>query len=102
MAEFVTVARVGDVSEGEARRVEVGGRAIALYHIDGGYFATDDTCTHAQASLSDGEITGHVVHCPLHGARFDLRTGKVLSPPAFKALRAYEVRIAGEDIQIRF
>lgn len=101
MAGFVTVARREEIPEGEAHRVVAGGRAIALYNVGGELFATDDTCTHAQASLSDGELEGHAIRCPLHGARFDVRTGRVLSPPAFKPERTYEVRTEGEDVQIK-
>ena len=64
------------------KKIEFDGKAIALFKIDGNYFATDDTCTHEKASISDGEIDGDIVTCPHHGARFDIKTGQALSLPA--------------------
>jgi len=101
LSEFVGVARLEEVPPGEARRVVVQGRVIAVYNVEGELFATDDTCTHAQASLSEGELEGHVIHCPLHGARFDVRTGRVLSPPAYRPLRRYEVQAVDGEIRIK-
>jgi biphenyl 2,3-dioxygenase ferredoxin subunit len=65
--------------------------AIAVFNVDGTYFALDDTCTHDRASLADGYIDGDVVECPFHLAKFSIRTGQVLSPPAYESVCAYEV-----------
>ena len=69
-----------DAPEGALRRVETGGRAVCLGRVDGGWVAFDDTCTHEECPLSDGELDGAVVVCPCHGSEFDVRTGDVLSP----------------------
>jgi len=98
---WVRAAGRADLTEGEVLGVEVKGRSIALYDSDGGVFATDNICTHAYACLSDGWLDGDVIECPLHAARFDIRTGKVLDPPATEDLKTYPVRVVGEEIQIR-
>ena len=100
MAEFVKVARTDDIEPGRALVVEVKGRQIALFNVDGEYFAIDNMCTHEEASLAEGEVSGHEVACPLHGARFDIRTGEVLCPPAYDDVACYAVRVTGDDIEI--
>jgi nitrite reductase/ring-hydroxylating ferredoxin subunit len=97
---WVRAASRRDLAEGEALGIEVAGRSIALYDVDGTIFATDNICTHAYARLSDGWLDGELIECPLHAARFDVRTGKVLDPPATEDLKTYPVRIVGDEIQI--
>jgi naphthalene 1,2-dioxygenase ferredoxin component len=101
-AGWVRAAGRNDLMEGEVLGVEVAGHSIALYATDDGIFATDNICTHAYACLSDGWLDGEVIECPLHAARFDVRTGKVLDPPATEDLNTYPVRVADDEIQIRF
>ena len=98
---WVRAAARGDLAEGEVLGVEIAGRSIAHYAADDGIFATDNICTHAYACLSDGWLDGEVIECPLHAARFDIRTGKVLDPPATEDLKTYPARVVGEEIQIR-
>jgi naphthalene 1,2-dioxygenase system ferredoxin subunit len=98
---WVRVASRSDLAEGEVLGVDVAGKSIALYDADGRLFATDDICTHAYARLSDGWLDGEVIECPLHAARFDIRTGKVLDPPATEDLKTYPVRLVSEDIEIK-
>src|ERR1700730_16576763 len=98
---WVRAASRGDLAEGEPLGVEVAGGAIALYDIDGNLFATDNSCTHAYARLSDGSLAGELLQCPLHAARFDVRTGKVLDPPATEDLKTYPVRVVDDEIQVK-
>jgi naphthalene 1,2-dioxygenase system ferredoxin subunit len=98
---WVRVAKRGDLAEGEVLGVAAAGKEIALYDADGQIFATDNICTHAYARLSDGWLDGAVIECPLHAARFDIRTGKVLDPPATDDLKTYPVRFIGEDIEVK-
>src|SRR5215469_9064408 len=98
---WVRAAARGDLAEGEVLVVEVEGHSIALYDVDGSIFATDNICTHAYARLSDGWLDGELIECPLHAARFDIRTGKVLDPPATEDLRTYPVRLVGDEIQVK-
>ena len=100
-AGWVRAAARSDLAEGEVIGVEVAGRSIALYDADGNVFATDNICTHAYACLSDGWLDGEVIECPLHAARFDIRSGKVLDPPATEDLKTYPVRIVDGEIQVR-
>ena len=73
--------------------VDVGGQRILVANVDGVFFATDDMCTHEDASLATGSLKGELVKCPLHGSRFSLRTGEPLEDPAEEPLRCYAVRV---------
>ena len=97
---WLEVAKVGDVVEGEPFACEVAGKKIALYLLDGAIFATTNICTHAYALLSDGLIEGEAIECPLHNARFDIRTGKALSSPAEDDLETFPARIDGDVISV--
>ena len=98
--DFVKVAAVSEVSPGDMKVVDVGDDQILLVNVDGEVHACEDICTHAYASLSEGDLDGAEVQCPLHGAIFNVRTGKVLTPPAVEPLRTFEVRVDGDDILI--
>jgi nitrite reductase/ring-hydroxylating ferredoxin subunit len=100
--EFVTVARVGEIADGEARAFDVHGAAVAVCNCRGQFFATSDVCTHAHALLHEGSLdrVRCTIECALHGAEYDLATGEVITPPATEAIETYEVRIAGEEIQV--
>jgi nitrite reductase/ring-hydroxylating ferredoxin subunit len=98
---WVRAAGRRDLAAGEVIGVEVGGQSIAIYDYDGDLFATDNVCTHAYACLSDGWLDGNAIECPLHAARFDIRTGKVLDPPATEDLKTYPVRVSGDEIEVR-
>jgi naphthalene 1,2-dioxygenase system ferredoxin subunit len=98
---WIRAATRSELPPGEVLGVEIAGRSIALYDVDGSIFATDNICTHAYARLSDGWLDGELIECPLHAARFDVRTGKVLDPPATEDLKTYPVRIVDEEIQVK-
>ena len=86
---------------GFLRRVEVEGAAVCLGRTADGWVAFQDTCTHEECSLADGELEGNVVVCPCHASEFDLRTGDVLCPPALEPLPIYEARIEEGELQVR-
>ena len=96
--EFVKVARVDEIAPETALRVEVGDEPIAVFNLDGEFYAICDTCSHEEASLSDGDIFGDVVECPLHGSQFDIRTGKALTLPAVLPVASYDVKVEDGDI----
>ncbi|HLZ21873.1 MAG TPA: non-heme iron oxygenase ferredoxin subunit [Ktedonobacterales bacterium] len=100
MGGFVHVARLDDIAPGELLRVEMEGRLICLANVDGRIYAVDDDCTHISGPLDQGELEGCVLTCPLHFARFDVRTGTVLRGPAREDLPTYRVRVEGEDILV--
>ena len=100
MGTFRKVAEVGDLEVGTARLVEIGGNEIALFNVDGTFYAIDNTCAHMGGPLADGEIEGDVVTCPWHRATYNIRTGEVLGPPAPTGVATYTVRVQGSDIEV--
>lgn len=100
MPEFTTVGNANQIPPGQARLIEVGGKEIAVFNIDGVFHALDNTCTHVGGPLCEGEIAGSEVTCPWHGAVFDITTGNVLGPPAAEAVTRYNVRVENGEIQI--
>ncbi len=97
---FVTVARVGEIPTGGVKIVRLDDQSVAVFHLDDGYYAIDDVCTHDGGPLAEGPIEGNVIECPRHGARFDIRTGEVLCLPATSPVPTYTVRITGDEIQV--
>jgi nitrite reductase (NADH) small subunit len=100
MAGFVKVAKTDEIGPGQGKMIEVGGKKIALFNVEGSFHAIDDTCTHRGGPLSEGSLEGNQVTCPLHGARFDVTTGEVLGPPAPQGVARYNVRVEGSDIEV--
>ena len=100
MGAFIRVARLQDIPPGELLRVEVGGKLVCLANVAGRIFAVDDDCPHIGGALSDGELEGCVLTCPVHMARFDVRDGKVLRGPAREDVPTYAVRVEGDDILV--
>jgi 3-phenylpropionate/trans-cinnamate dioxygenase ferredoxin component len=100
MAEWITVARVGEVEPGRVIVVTAGDRRLALCNVDGDYFCIDDVCTHDGGPLDQGEVFDDQIECPRHGARFDVRTGKALTLPAIFPIKTYPVKVEGKDILI--
>jgi 3-phenylpropionate/trans-cinnamate dioxygenase ferredoxin subunit len=99
---FVTVAKVGEVPEGGRKVVRLEDQAIVIFHLQGAYFALEDVCPHDSGPLAEGAVDGHVIECPRHGARFDVRTGAVVSLPAMAPVPAYAVRVRGDEIQVEW
>ena len=97
---WINAAAVGDVPEGEALAAEAGGVAVCLYNIAGRIYATQDSCTHEEASLAGGYIDGDCIECPLHQAVFHIPTGGVREPPATENLRIFAVRVEHGDVMI--
>lgn len=95
---FVKVARAGAVRAGTLHCVAIDGRRLLLANVDGRFYAADDTCTHEDASLCKGSLRGTYVKCPLHGSRFDLRTGEPAEEPARTPLRLYPVRVHDGEV----
>jgi len=88
------------LQEGKPRQVELGGKKVCVARIGEEVFAVSDLCSHADAALSDGEISGFAIECWLHGAEFDLRTGAALTPPAVAPLETFSVSRNGDSIVI--
>jgi nitrite reductase (NADH) small subunit/3-phenylpropionate/trans-cinnamate dioxygenase ferredoxin subunit len=101
MAEFQTVARVGEIPAGEGRAYRVGSRMVAVFFVDGAYTAINDTCPHMGASLSTGYVEEGGVICPWHAWKFCVKEGTWLdNPRACIKQETYEVRLVGDEIQV--
>ncbi len=98
--EFVTVATTEDIPVGDRIVVELGRHWVGIFNVDGQYYAIEDVCPHDDGPLAEGELVGCVIECPRHGAKFDIRTGEVLAPPALVDVPSYRVRVEGNEIQI--
>jgi len=86
--------------EGKPFAIDVDGVAVCVARVGDEVFAVADTCSHSEASLSEGEITGTKIECWLHGAEFDLRTGQALTPPATESLKSFKVSRNGNQLTI--
>lgn len=103
MSELLKVATVDEVPVNGSKLIEVDGVRIALFNLNGEYYAIEDVCTHDGGPLVEGEIVnGHEVRCPRHGARFDICTGAALSFPAFEPTVAYDVHLQEDDLLIDY
>lgn len=99
---WVEVGGVDDVPPGHAARAEIDDVPVAIFNVDGSFYCLDDTCSHAEASLSDGDldVTRCAIECPLHGSAFDLRTGDPLSLPAVEPVRVHEIDTSDGRIRV--
>ncbi len=100
MSEWVKVAQVGDVPEGTIKVVEVKGQRLAVSNVGGSYFAIQDLCTHDNGPLGEGELVGELVECPRHGARFNVKTGEVVTLPAVIPVKTFPVKVADNNILV--
>lgn len=100
MSRFVKVARVEEIAPGEKKTVEVDGVEVVIVNVDGELYAVEDVCTHDGGPLGDGKLEGCQLICPRHGARFDVRTGKALTLPAFEPVTTYAVKVQDGDILV--
>jgi len=98
--KLIQVCTTDELPEGEALKIENDGTPIAVFNSGGEFLAVDEQCTHGEWSLCDGFIENGEVECPLHGAKFCLKTGAVLAPPASRALRVFPVKIEGDRVYV--
>ena len=99
--QSATAIRTSEIPAGGIAAFDVRGIRVAVANVAGTYYAFDDACTHEQCSLAEeGELAGTTVTCTCHGSEFDVRTGKVLAPPATVPVKVYPVRVAGDALQI--
>ena len=101
MSDWVTVAKVGELTPGQFRKVDADGAQIAVFNLDGEYYAIEDVCTHDGGQLTGGVVEGGQVVCPRHGASFCIRTGAALSAPAYEPTAKFPVRVENGEIQVR-
>jgi 3-phenylpropionate/trans-cinnamate dioxygenase ferredoxin subunit len=96
----MTELNFDSLTEGKPIAVDVNGTAVCVARVGDEVFAVADTCTHSDASLSEGEVSGFKIECWLHGAEFDLRSGAALTPPATQALQSFKVQRNGNQLVI--
>jgi nitrite reductase/ring-hydroxylating ferredoxin subunit len=101
MTDFIKVAEIDEIEDGELKAIEADGEPICLAKVDGEICAFTDNCTHISGPLNEGELEGDVLTCPWHGAQFNVRTGKVLRGPARQDLFTYPVRVEGNAILLQ-
>ncbi len=99
MPEFVRVARTSEMPPGSARVVVVLGIPVALFNVDGTFFAVSNVCLHRGGALGEGTLDGPIVTCPVHGWRYDVRTGRNVANPSAR-LRTHPVKLEGGDVLV--
>jgi 3-phenylpropionate/trans-cinnamate dioxygenase ferredoxin subunit len=101
MADWVDVAAENEHGPGQVRVVDVDGTMIAVFNIEGGFYAIEDVCTHDGGELASGTLEGDQIECPRHGARFCVRTGEALTAPAYEPTALFPVRVENGIVQVR-
>jgi len=91
---------MSQLQQGKPVKVEKNGKTICVARVGDEVFAVDDTCSHSDASLSEGDVTDFKIECWMHGAEFDLRTGEALTPPAVAPLHTYGVHVDGDSVTV--
>ncbi len=95
---WIDVTAVEAVPEDDVIGIDIAGKSLALYQVDGEIYATDNICTHGNARLCDGFLEGHEIECPLHQGKFDIRNGKAMCAPLTEDVRTYPVKIEGSRV----
>ena len=98
--KFQPALALAEIPQGSMRAVTLGGREIAICHTRDGVYAVDNICTHAHARMCEGRLRATRIVCPLHGASFDIRDGKVLGPPAMMPLPTFQVRVVAGTVEV--
>jgi nitrite reductase/ring-hydroxylating ferredoxin subunit len=98
--DFVEVAKASEIEEGVVKVVRVGDAPIGLTKVEGEFFAFADVCTHDDGPVAEGDLDEYTIECPRHGAKFDIRTGRVLQLPAVVPIPVYAVKIDGDTVQV--
>ena len=99
MANFVKVCKTTDIPTGRGKSVEINGKTVAVFNVDGNFYAINDTCAHRGGPLGEGELDGNTVTCPWHGWRYDVTSGANELVPGMPQER-YSVKIDGEDVLV--
>ena len=100
MSQWIAVGAFDDIDEEDLIRFDHAGHSYAVYRVDGQVYATDGLCTHEQVHLCDGLVMEHVIECPKHNGRFDIRDGRPLGAPVCVALRTYPAKVEDGIVQI--
>jgi 3-phenylpropionate/trans-cinnamate dioxygenase ferredoxin subunit len=98
---WLKVAPAASIPPGDYAQIEIGTSLVAVFNIGGEFYAIDDLCTHDGGELAGGAVEDHMVICPRHGARFCLRTGAALTPPAYEPVRTYATRVVDGFVEVQ-
>ena len=101
MSGWIDVSAQNEFPPGDWRSLDVDGTPVAVFNLEGEYYAIEDVCTHDGGILTGGAIEGGQIVCPRHGARFSIKTGAVLTPPAYENVATFAVRIEDGMVQVR-
>ncbi|MDD5411790.1 MAG: non-heme iron oxygenase ferredoxin subunit [Methylobacter sp.] len=101
MSDWVDVVNEDELENGKNVVVDVDGTDVAVFKIDGSFYAIEDVCTHDGAEIASGVLEGDEIICPRHGARFCVKTGEVKAPPAYEDIDCFPVRIENGKVQVR-
>ena len=101
MSDFIRVAKTDDIPDPGKTIVQVDERLIGVFHVEGRFYALDDICTHDDGPLAEGELDGHEIICPRHGARFSIRDGRELTMPATRPTKAHEVKVENGEVFVK-
>lgn len=98
--QWIDVTATADIPEDDVIGIDIAGKNIALFRVEGEVFATDNLCTHGNAKLCDGFLEGHEIECPLHQGKFDIRNGKAMCAPLTDDVKTYPIKIEGNRVFI--
>ncbi|MBI4526230.1 MAG: Rieske 2Fe-2S domain-containing protein [Deltaproteobacteria bacterium] len=99
MAGFVRICKTGEITAGSGKTVDVNGKPVAVFNVDGNFYAINNTCAHRGGPLGEGELEGKIVVCPWHAWRYDVTTGVSEMNPAI-SVEKYQIRVEGDDLLI--
>ena len=100
MPKTVKVAQTSELSPGSGKVVQADGRTIALFNVEGKFYAIDNACPHRGGPLGEGELNGEIVTCPWHGSNFNVKTGAVTRPPAATGVRSFVVKVEAGNVLV--
>lgn len=100
MSKWISIAKINEIPLGGHKAITINGTPVVLFNLEGEYYAIENRCTHQDFPLSEGCIIDNEITCPLHGAKFNIKTGEVTAPPAFMDVQTFAVRIEQENIQV--
>lgn len=101
MSEWITVDAVQNFLPGTRQVIDVDGTMVIVFNLAGEFYAIEDICTHDGGDLSGGKVEGDNIICPRHGARFCIKTGEALTPPAFEPVSTFAIRVENDLVQVR-
>ena len=99
---WVSVARASEIPLGGSLLVHLDDLPVAVFHLDDGWYAIEDVCTHDGGPVAEGRLEGSIIECPRHGATFDVKTGAALTFPGVSPVPTYAVRVVGDDVQVEW